>query len=144
MRFHEHQDQARAATRRLLLLFLLTVALTVLAANAVLALLWSLQFGNLVGHPRWFFETNSALCAGFILGGSWLETLQLRRGGAYVAEKVGARDAAHVCSSEMTPSMRLPPAGNRMTASSPSPAVRWSGLTVTSCKAWWPMSSVIS
>lgn len=74
MRFHEHQDQARAATRGLQLLFLLTVALTVLAANGVLALLWSLQFGKLVAHPRWFFETNSVLCVGFILGGSWLET----------------------------------------------------------------------
>lgn len=92
MRFRQHQDQARAATRRLLLLFLLTVALTVLALNGVLALLWSLQTGNLVGYPRWFFETNSVLCAGFILGGSWLETVQLRRGGAHVAEMVGARE----------------------------------------------------
>lgn len=92
MRFRQHQDQARVATRRLLLLFLLTVALTLLAANGVLALLWSFQFGNRVGYPRWFFETNSVLGAGFILGGSWLETLQLRSGGAYVAKTVGARE----------------------------------------------------
>ncbi len=92
MRFRQHQVQAKAATRRLLLLFLLTVALTVIAANAILAAFWSLQTGNLVGYPRWFFETNSVLCAGFILGGSWLETLQLRGGGAHVAERVGARE----------------------------------------------------
>jgi Zn-dependent protease with chaperone function len=92
MRFREHQDQARAATRRLLLLFLLTVVLTVLAVNGVLALLWSLQTGSLLAYPRWFFETNSVLAAGFILGGSWIETVQLRRGGAYVAEMVGGRE----------------------------------------------------
>ncbi len=92
MRFRQHQDQARAATRRLLLLFLLTVLLTVLAVNGVLALLWSLQTGNLLGYPRWFFETNSVLCAAFILGGSWIETVQLRRGGAHVAQLVGARE----------------------------------------------------
>jgi Zn-dependent protease with chaperone function len=92
VRFRQHQDQARAATRRLLLLFLLTVLATVLAVNAVLALLWSLQTGNLLGYPRWFFETNSVLCAGFILGGSWIETVQLRRGGAHVAQMVGARE----------------------------------------------------
>lgn len=92
MRFRQHQDQARAATRRLLLLFLLTVLATVLAVNLVLALLWSLQTGNLLAYPRWFFETNSVLCAAFILGGSWIETVQLRRGGAHVAQLVGARE----------------------------------------------------
>lgn len=92
MRFRQHQDQARAATRRLLLLFLLTVLLTVLAVNGVLALLWSLQTGTLLAYPRWFFETNSVLCAAFILGGSWIETVQLRRGGAHVAQMVGARE----------------------------------------------------
>ncbi len=92
MRFREHQDQARTATRRLLLLFLLTVVLTVLAVNGVLALLWSLQTGSLLAYPRWFFETNSVLAAGFILGGSWIETVQLRRGGAHVAEMVGGRE----------------------------------------------------
>ena len=92
MRFRQHQDQARSATRRLLLLFLLTVLATVLAVNVVLALLWSLQTGNLLDYPRWFFETNSVLCAAFILGGSWIETVQLRRGGAHVAQMVGGRE----------------------------------------------------
>ncbi len=90
MRFRQHQDQARAATRRLLLLFLLTVVLTVAAVNGVLALLWNLQVGGLFGYPRWFFETNSAVATVFILGGSWIESLQLRRGGAHVAQMVGA------------------------------------------------------
>lgn len=90
MRFRQHQDQAHAATRRLLLLFLLTVVLTVVAVNGVLALLWKLQVGGVLGYPRWFFETNSAVATVFILGGSWIESLQLRRGGAHVAQMVGA------------------------------------------------------
>lgn len=92
MRFRQHQDQARSATRRLLLLFLLTVVLTVVAVNLVLGLLWRLQTGGLLDFPRWFFETNSAVAAGFILCGSWLETLQLRQGGAHVAQMVGGRE----------------------------------------------------
>lgn len=92
MRFREHQDQARSATRRLLLLFLLTVALTVAALNGVLALLWKLQVGGVFGFPRWFFETNTVVATAFILGGSWLEALQLRKGGAHVAQMVGGRE----------------------------------------------------
>ncbi len=92
MRFRQHQDQARAATRRLLLLFLLTVVLTVAAVNAVLALLWVLQVGGVFGFPRWFFETNSVVATAFILGGSALESVQLRRGGAHVAQMVGGRE----------------------------------------------------
>ncbi len=92
MRFREHQDQARSATRRLLLLFLLTVLLTVAALNGVLALLWKLQVGGAFGFPRWFFETNTVVATTFILGGSWLEALQLRKGGAHVAQMVGGRE----------------------------------------------------
>lgn len=92
VRFYQHQDQAQAATRRLLLLFLLTVLATVLAVNLVLALLWTLHVGNMLGYPRWFFETNSVVCAVFILGGSWIETMQLRQGGAHVARMVGGRE----------------------------------------------------
>ncbi len=92
MRFRQHQDQARAATRRLLWLFLLTVVLTVTAFNGVLALLWMLHTGGLFGFPRWFFETNTVVSAGFILGGSWLESVQLRQGGAHVAQMVGGHE----------------------------------------------------
>ena len=92
MRFRLHQEQARAATRRLLLLFGLTVGFTVLGVNAALALAWRLQFGGSIGHPPWFFETNTALTLGFVLGGAWLESLRLRDGGAHVARMVGGRE----------------------------------------------------
>ena len=46
MRFRQHQDQARAATRRLLLLFLLTVLLTVLTVLAA-GMIWNtVQLGR--------------------------------------------------------------------------------------------------
>lgn len=95
MRFRQHQDQARWATRRLLLLFVLTVALTVLCVNLGLALMWRLQMGGLFGYPRWFFETNTAVTLVFILGGCWVETLQLREGGAKVATQVGGVELVH-------------------------------------------------
>lgn len=92
MRFRRHQEQARAATRKLLLLFALTVLFTVLGVNAALALAWRLQFGGFFGYPPWFFETNTALTLGFVLGGAWLESLRLREGGAHVAQLVGGRE----------------------------------------------------
>ena len=92
MRFRQHQEQARAATRKLLALFALTVLFTVLGVNAALALAWRSQFGGFVGYPAWFFETNTALTLGFVLGGAWLESLRLRDGGAHVAQMVGGRE----------------------------------------------------
>lgn len=92
MRFREQQERARATTRWLVLLFAATVLLTVLAVNAALALAWRLQFGGIFHYPRWFFETNTAVTLGFVLGGAWLEWLQLRGGGAHVAEMVGGRE----------------------------------------------------
>ncbi len=94
MRFRRQQEQARAATRRLLLLFALTVLFTVLGVNAALALAWRLQSGGFLGYPAWFFETNTALTLGFVLGGAWLESLRLRGGGAHVAQLVGGREVA--------------------------------------------------
>ena len=94
MRFRQQQEQARAATRKLLALFALTVLFTVLGVNAALALAWRLQFGGFFGYPSWFFETNTALTLGFVLGGAWLESLRLRDGGAHVAQLVGGREVS--------------------------------------------------
>ncbi len=92
MRFRHHQDEARSATRRLLFWFVVTVVLTVLAVNAALWLIWQLSLGGVFGLPTGFFLTNTLVTLGFILGGCWLETLQLRQGGARVAEQVGGRE----------------------------------------------------
>lgn len=92
MRFRQHQDDARRATRRLLVLFLVTVALTVVCANAALALIWRLHAGGFFDFPPWFFQTNTLVALGFILGGCWLETQRLRQGGAHVAQMLGGRE----------------------------------------------------
>ena len=90
MRFRAHQDAAQASTRRLLVLFVLVVAVLVLAVNAVLAVAYwvSMPF---VGFPDWFFETNTGLVLLYVLGGCWFETLRLRDGGAHVARMAGGR-----------------------------------------------------
>ncbi len=92
MRFRQHQDDARSATRRLLALFVLIVLLSVLCTNGALALAWRLMSGGLFGYPRWFFETNTLVALVFILGGCWIETQRLRGGGAHVAGMVGGRE----------------------------------------------------
>ncbi len=94
MRFREQQEQARSATGVLLLLFGLTVLFTVAGVNLALALVWRLQFGWLAGYPTGFFEINTAVTLGFVLGGAWLESLQLRDGGAHVARMIGGHEVA--------------------------------------------------
>jgi Zn-dependent protease with chaperone function len=93
MRFFEHQEQARAETLRLLLLFGLTVAALVLAVNAALALTWYLLTPGFSGYPAYFFSVNTGMTLLFILGGWWLETSSLHGGGEKLARRVGAREA---------------------------------------------------
>ena len=90
MRFRAHQDAAQASTRRLLVLFVLVVAVLVAAVNAVLAVAYWISV-PFVGFPDWFFETNSGLVLLYVLGGCWFETLRLRDGGAHVARMAGGR-----------------------------------------------------
>jgi Zn-dependent protease with chaperone function len=94
IRFREQQERSRVATRWLVALFALTVLFTVAGVNAALALAWRLQFGGFFGYPRWFFETNTVVTLGFVLGGAWLQDLQMREGGAAVAKLLGARELA--------------------------------------------------
>ncbi len=94
MGFRRDQEQARAASGWMLVLFGLTVLLTVLGVNFTLALAWRLQFGWLGGYPTGFFETNTLVTLGFVLGGAWLESLQLRAGGCRVALMLGGREIA--------------------------------------------------
>lgn len=93
MRFFEHQEQARAQTRQLLMLFALTVVALVLAVNAALGLTWYLLTPGFSGYPAYFFSVNTAVALLFILGGWWLETSSLQGGGKKLARRVGAREA---------------------------------------------------
>ena len=86
------QEKARAQTRKLVLLFALTVLCLVLAVNAGLALMWwPLQRAG-IGYPAYFFTVNTVVTLGFVLGGWWIESSNLSQGGEKLARRVGARE----------------------------------------------------
>ena len=93
MRFFERQQQARAQTSRLLLLFALTVVALVATVNVALALTWLLVATGRSGYPAYFFTVNTGMTLLFVLGGWWLETSALQGGGEKLARRVGARAA---------------------------------------------------
>ncbi len=93
MRFFDRQDEARAQTLRLLLLFALTVIALLLAVNAALALTWRAVSPGFTGYPAYFFSVNTAVTLLFVLGGWWLESSALQAGGEKLARQAGAREA---------------------------------------------------
>ena len=97
MRFFEHQAQARAQSRRLLLLFAITVAGVVVVVNGLLAATWALLHSVVwhgpVSYPAHFFAVNTGITLLFVLGGWWLETSSLQGGGDKLARRAGAREA---------------------------------------------------
>ena len=93
MRFFEQQEQARAQTWRLLILFALTVLGLVVAVNLALALTWRVISFGASGYPAHFFAVNTVMTLLFVLGGWWLETSSLDGGGEKLARRVGAREA---------------------------------------------------
>jgi Zn-dependent protease with chaperone function len=93
MRFRHHQAAAEAATRRLVGLFVLVVLGLLVAVNLALAGAYFLTVPFARGLPTLFIETNSALVLLFVLGGCWVESMRLHKGGPHVAELAGARPA---------------------------------------------------
>lgn len=100
MRFFDHQDAARAETRRLLLAFALAVALLVAAVHGALTLAWWLMAWVIaivlpltLPPPAAFLEVNVGVSLLLVLGGWWVETSQLRAGGERLARRIGAREA---------------------------------------------------
>lgn len=98
MRFFEHQDAARGETLRLLALFALAIAATVLGVHVALALSWLAMNWLLpfdFDFPRLFFTVNVGVTLLLILGGWWIETtnLQMAGGPERLAQRLGAREA---------------------------------------------------
>lgn len=96
MLIFESQRTARAQTRKLVLAFVVTVALLALAVNVALALAWNIMWGFWapIGreYPLYFFHVNTAITLLFVLGGWWIETSHLAQaGGQRMAERLGAR-----------------------------------------------------
>lgn len=99
MRFFDHQQQARAETRWLLLAFFLAVILLVAAVHGALALAWVLMAAFIstflpvsLSFPIGFLAVNVGVSLLLVLGGWWVETSQLRAGGLRLAQRVGARE----------------------------------------------------
>lgn len=88
MNFFEHQQQAQATTRRLVVLFVLAVAGVVAAVNAVA--FWALVLGGSRPTPGFHLLVTLATLL-VIAGGTWWQTLRLAAGGEAVAAMVGAR-----------------------------------------------------
>jgi Zn-dependent protease with chaperone function len=91
MRFRRHQEAAQQSTRQLIVLFVLVLVGLVLAVNAVLAAIYWLTVPFARGLPNYFVETNTGLVLLFVLGGCYVESMRLHKGGPHVAELAGAR-----------------------------------------------------
>ena len=93
MRFRRHQEAAEQQTRQLIALFALVVIGLVIAVNLVLALIYWVTVPFARGLPTYFIETNTGLVLLFVLGGCYVESMRLHKGGPHVAELAGARPA---------------------------------------------------
>ena len=95
MRFFEQQAAARVQSIRLVLLFALAVAATVLAVHGTLSLLWwGVSLFLPVSRPAYFTEVNLGLPLLLVLGGWWIEwsNLQGPEGAQRLAARMGARE----------------------------------------------------
>lgn len=98
MRFFEHQDEARRATRRLVAGFALAVLATVAGVHFALASGWLVLralAGGVLPFPAYFFSVNVGVTLLLVLGGWWIETASLHASDAAqrLARRAGAREA---------------------------------------------------
>lgn len=95
MNFFEQQDHARRQTRTLVTLFVLAVIAIVVAVNLVMGLIWIWGFhrhaGAAIIFPKGFFATNSVVTLALIIGGTLIQSFNLRDGGDAVAQMSGGR-----------------------------------------------------
>jgi Zn-dependent protease with chaperone function len=93
MKFRRHQEAAEQQTRQLIAMFVLVVVGLVIAVNLVMALIYWITVPFARGLPAYFIETNTGLVLLFVLGGCYVESMRLHKGGPHVAELAGARPA---------------------------------------------------
>jgi Zn-dependent protease with chaperone function len=93
MNFFEHQASARRQTGRLVVYFLVAVALTILAVNVGMYFFARFFTGGVEGGWLWHAWSRQVLIGVLMLivGGSLIEYLRLRGGGKALAEMLGAR-----------------------------------------------------
>jgi Zn-dependent protease with chaperone function len=101
MNFFDHQDAARRATRRLVVLFLLSIAGTIALLYAPVGFMLASEQANkpsrpsVEGLPAWLDPAAllvvAAIASGLILLGALVRRVQLSGGGKSVAESLGGR-----------------------------------------------------
>ena len=95
MNFFKHQDDARRQTRKLVILFVLALIAIVIVVNLAMMLIWGVSplggSNHQSTYPRGFFILNTVVTVGLILGGTLIETYNLRDGGDAVAKMAGGR-----------------------------------------------------
>jgi Zn-dependent protease with chaperone function/uncharacterized tellurite resistance protein B-like protein len=101
MNFFDHQDAARRATRRLVVLFLLSIAGTIALLYAPVGFMLASEQANkpsrpsFEGLPAWLDPAAllvvAAIASGLILLGALVRRVQLSGGGKSVAESLGGR-----------------------------------------------------
>lgn len=92
MKFRQHQRQAQAISRRMVLLFIGLIIVMVIATNLAMSLVWWLCTSGRFDYPAGFFVINTGTVLLYVLG-SWLvEVIELRDGGANLALQVGGRE----------------------------------------------------
>lgn len=126
MRIWEHQAQARARSRWLLVAFAGFVVLLILAVNATLflaMLLWPFNWWGGFALPRSFFETNTFVVLLFVLGGWWLESGQFAQGGLALAQRLGAQGVPHDGADFSQQQLRNITQEQTLAANMPMPAV---------------------
>jgi len=88
--FFAHQDRARLRSARLLVLFLLALAVIIVLVNAGALLGWRLLFSGME-PPRHFVPTNVFVVLLVVGGSAWLERMRLGGSGHALAERLGAQ-----------------------------------------------------
>lgn len=89
--FYQQQDQARAQTRKLLVVFFTVVAITIVATMAFIHLVVELELKLAMPFPSAVDAVGGVLAGSVVLIGAFIKRRQLRRGGQTLAHMMGGR-----------------------------------------------------
>lgn len=89
--FYQQQDQARAQTKKLLVIFFTVVAITIFATMTVIHYVMAIEFKLKMPFPTAIDILGGALAGGVVLIGALIKRQQLKRGGQTLAHMMGGR-----------------------------------------------------
>jgi Zn-dependent protease with chaperone function len=89
--FYQQQDQARAQTKKLLAIFFVVVAITIIATMAIIHFVMAVELKLRSPFPSAVDILGGALAGGVVLIGALIKRRQLKRGGQTLAHMMGGR-----------------------------------------------------